>query len=275
MIQVKGFPSCRRLFKCNGFLSLWAKSWLKTMTKALEIALYNILRSRFRPKYRKRTSNYCQRIYSPRKTGPVIMLKVGCKTVKSTTSWLPTYNFAARTYTATDVTDSMPRIHALPASFDSDSFQIAIDNCASYCMTNCESDFIDTPKVIDRPVTGLGQQTATKQGTVHWHITDDNGKVHAFTLPGVLLLPNLPFRVLSPQHWSQTLRQPSHCVTFKDSILLTWNGGDNKRTIRLSTNSNVGILKSAPSYSQATAFIAEITTKIPNPFAETTCFCNY
>jgi hypothetical protein len=139
-------------------------------------------------------------------------------------------------------------------------------------MTNCESDFIDAPTKIDRPVMGLGQQTATKQGTVRWHITDDDGKVHVFTIPGVLLLPNLPFRVLSPQHWSQTLRRPSHCITFKDSILLTWNGGDNKRTIRLSSNSNVGILKSAPSYSQATAFIAEITTTIPNLFADMTCF---
>ena len=36
--------------------------------------------------------------------------------------------------------------------------------------------------------------------------------------------------------------------------------------------SNVGILKSSPSYSQATAFIAEINTQISNPFAETTCF---
>ena len=269
MISARDDTTCRRRSKHSGYLSLWAKSWLKTATTTIDNALYNMLRSPFKPKVRHKQSHYASRLYSPRATGPIIIVKVGSRRSFARTT---TCNFAARTYTATDANDSSPRTHALPASFDSDSFQIAIDNCASYCMTNCESDFIDTPTTIDRPVMGLGQQTATKQGTIRWHISDDDGKVHVFTIPGVLLLPNLPFRVLSPQHWSQTLRRPSHCITFKDSILLTWNGGDNKRTIRLSRNSNVGILKSAPSYSQATAFIAEIITTIPNPFADMTCF---
>ena len=270
VIPTSGCTYCHKRFKSKGFLSLWAKSWLKTLTTTLDKVLHRLLRSKFKPKTHYNRSNYCRRIYSPRRDGSIIMVKVGCHRSFARVS---SYNFAARTYAATDATDSTPRTHALPASFDSDSFQIAIDNCASYCMTNSETDFIDTPTVIDRPVLGLGKQTATKQGTVRWHITDDDGKVHAFTIPGVLLLPSLPFRVLSPQHWSQTLRKPSYCVTFKDSILLTWNGGDNKRTIRLSNNSNVGILKSAPSYSQATAFISEVhTTLIPNPFSEATRF---
>ena len=50
-------------------------------------------------------------------------------------------------------------------------------------------------------------------------------------------------------------------------------GGDNKHTIRLSSNSNVGILKSAPRYSQATTFILEgMLSVIPNPFETATCF---
>ena len=267
---------CRRRRKRFGYLSLWAKSWLKAISIALDNAHYNLSRStksRQRPRHTKSTSHYCRRIYSSRKTGAIIFDKVARHKSTSPAAQPTSYNCAARTYTATNDDDGTSRTHALPASFDSDSFQIAIDNCASYCMTNCEDDFIDKPKPINRPVTGLGHQTATKTGTVKWHITDDDGKVHAFTIPGVLLLPNLPFRVLSPQHWSQTLHRPSHCITFKDSILLTWNGGDNKRTIRLSSDSNVGILKSAPSYTQATAFISEVTkTSIPNPFEEATCF---
>ena len=252
---------------------MWAKSWLKAMTHAMDTALHNIqynLQSSFKARHHNRPSHYCSCIYSPRRGGAVILHKGGLHLSKLHHTSQSSYTFAAHTYNASS--DTGPRTHALPASFDSDSFQIAIDNCASYSMTNSESDFIDTPTVIQRPVLGLGQQTATKQGTVRWHITDDDGRVHAFTIPGVLLLPDLPFRVLSPQHWSQNLHLPSHCVTFKDSILLTWNGGDNKRTIRLSNNSNVGILKSAPSYSQATAFIAEVTTTIHNPLAEATCF---
>jgi hypothetical protein len=70
--------------------------------------------------------------------------------------------------------------------FDTDSFPVAIDNCASRCMTNDEADFIDTPVTVHRDVMGIGKVSAAKVGTIKWTIQDDEGRVHEFTLPDTL-----------------------------------------------------------------------------------------
>ena len=60
--------------------------------------------------------------------------------------------------------------------YDSDSFQIAIDNCAMSCFTNDLQDFIDTPRDTHTKILGIGQATSTFIGTVKWLIVDDNGR---------------------------------------------------------------------------------------------------
>jgi len=89
--------------------------------------------------------------------------------------------------------------------FDTDSFTLAINNCASYCMTNQIKDFIAPPIKSFKSVQGLGKGKSELKGTVRWSIEDDQGRVTTFVIHDVLYVPNLPFRLLSPQHLAQNL----------------------------------------------------------------------
>jgi hypothetical protein len=63
--------------------------------------------------------------------------------------------------------------------FDSDSYQILIDNCCSHSLTNNKNDFIEWPAKSKVRVRGYnGQTTSTMIGTVKWKILDDNGKLY-------------------------------------------------------------------------------------------------
>jgi hypothetical protein len=92
-------------------------------------------------------------------------------------------------------------------TFDSDSFPIAVDNCASHCMTNDEADFVGDTVTVEVNVTGVGQTQATKMGTILWTIEDDNGTAHDELIPNSYLVPKLPIRLMSPQHWSKLTRR--------------------------------------------------------------------
>jgi hypothetical protein len=59
--------------------------------------------------------------------------------------------------------------------YDSDSFQIAIDNCATSCFTNNLEDFVGTPTKVTTNITGIGKAKATFVGTARWMIVDDQG----------------------------------------------------------------------------------------------------
>jgi hypothetical protein len=49
--------------------------------------------------------------------------------------------------------------------YDSDSFQIAIDKCATSCFTNNMEDFVGTPTKVTTNITGIGKAKATFVGT--------------------------------------------------------------------------------------------------------------
>ena len=68
--------------------------------------------------------------------------------------------------------------------YDSDSFQIAIDNCATSCFTNSMTDFVSKPKAINHRILGIGSGTSTFVGTVQWFIVDDQGRKHTLIIPG-------------------------------------------------------------------------------------------
>jgi hypothetical protein len=64
-------------------------------------------------------------------------------------------------------------------TYDSDSFLIAIDNCASRCITNDMTDFISPPTQVSVTVKGIrGSVLATCKGTVRWSIKDDQWCQH-------------------------------------------------------------------------------------------------
>ena len=152
--------------------------------------------------------------------------------------------------------------------FDSDSFQIAIDNCATSCFTNEMQDFIKgTVKQTNTKIMGIGNATSTCVGTVRWRIVDDQGRRHELQIPGTRYQESLPFRLLCPQHVAQTYKDPqTTCLTTMDKVIFVWGEGKWKRTLPLHKSSNVGIMWSAPGSQNYCAFVAnpEAPHIIPN-----------
>jgi hypothetical protein len=130
-------------------------------------------------------------------------------------------------YSAT-ITKSTERPKAL--SFDTDSFELLVDNGASRSITNNKSDFIDTPRLVPTKIEGYsGVSKASFIGTVKWSIEDDQGRVHHITLPNTIYDAKSKRRILSPQHWSQSahdhypIKYGTLCATLDDQIVLMWD----------------------------------------------------
>jgi hypothetical protein len=86
-------------------------------------------------------------------------------------------------------------------SFDSDSFEILVDNGASRSITNNKKDFIDTPRLVRTLIEGYsGTSEASLIGTVKWTIADDQGLEHNIILSNTILDEKAKMRILSPQH---------------------------------------------------------------------------
>ena len=144
--------------------------------------------------------------------------------------------------------------------YDSDSFQIAIDNCATSCFTNSMDDFVGTPTKTETRVMGIGQATATYVGTVRWLIVDDAGRRHELLIPGTRFQDSLPFRLLCPQHVAQVYQDPlTTCLTLMDKVVFVWGGGRWTRTLPLHKTSNVGLMWSAPGNGKFKAFAAQVS----------------
>jgi hypothetical protein len=88
------------------------------------------------------------------------------------------------------------------AAFDSDSFKLYVDNCASKCITNNIDDFVRAPqKVRGRVKSFDGNKVSVHAvGTIKWDFEDENGTAHSFLIPGSLYVPSAPARLFSPQH---------------------------------------------------------------------------
>jgi hypothetical protein len=110
--------------------------------------------------------------------------------------------------------------------YDSDSFQIAIDNCATSCFTNDMKGFVGTPEQVATKVVGIGQAVSTHIGTVRWLIVEDNGSRHELLIPGTRFQSSLPFRLLCPQHVAQVYKDPkTTCLTLMDKVVFVWGQG--------------------------------------------------
>lgn len=135
--------------------------------------------------------------------------------------------------------------------FDTDSFPVRIDNCASRTMTFSKDDFVQGTLKPIRPirVKGFGATTSqtivTHEGTVSWTILDDEGVPHDVRIPNSLLTPGSGERLLSPQHWAQTANdraadgQPgTYCITTHNEVRLYWNQSKHVRTVPIDPASN-------------------------------------
>jgi hypothetical protein len=96
-------------------------------------------------------------------------------------------------------------------AFDSDSKQIAIDNCSSRCLTISRRDFLwGTLRKCNVRVAKVGGAIQCNvKGTVSWTVEDDQGRTHNLIIPGTPICEALPHRLLSPQHWAQETEKGS------------------------------------------------------------------
>jgi len=139
--------------------------------------------------------------------------------------------------------------------FDTESFDILIENCCSHTLTNDINDYIEPPVKSSVRVRGYnGSTNSTMVGTVKWKTKDDNGKVHNFILPNTYYSSSVETRLLSPQHWAQTRKKgrDSYCVTYHDATIMRWNKDKHQITAPLDNGKhrNVGVVRSAPGIKQ-------------------------
>ena len=146
-------------------------------------------------------------------------------------------------------------------AYDSDSFIIAIDNCSSRCITNNIADFISPPTPVNLSIKGIaGTGAVMLVGTVRWSIEDDLGQVHHFVIPNTYYHQGCPYRLLSPQHWSDSRNEQrgSCCTTYFDAVELFWNKLHSVRTIYLDPVTNVALVRSSPGFTTFRAFCAAV-----------------
>jgi hypothetical protein len=121
-------------------------------------------------------------------------------------------------------------------------------------------------KPVRQRVKGLGGVLdGLRTGTIEWTIEDDEGMPYVIKLPGSLYVPNSPSRLLSPQHWAQTASgdQP-WCETYHNEVRLLWNGGQRKKTAKLSKlTGNVATIYTAPGFQAYHSFMEEAGLKEP------------
>jgi len=164
---------------------------------------------------------------------------------------------AIKTATTIEARSAMDKERRVRMAFDTDSFNILIDNCCSHTLTNDINDYIEPPVKSSVRVRGYnGSTNSTMAGTVKWKIKDDNdnGKVHNFILPNTYYSSSVETRLLSPQHWAQTRKKGrnSYCVTYHDAIIMRWNKDKYQITAPLDNRKhrNVGVVRSAPGIKQ-------------------------
>jgi len=162
---------------------------------------------------------------------------------------------AIKITTIIEARSAMDKERRVRMEFDTDSFDILIDNCCSHTLTNDINDYIEPPVKSSVIVRGYnGSTNSPMVGTVKWKIKDDDGKVHNFILPNTYYSSSVETRLLPPQHWAQTRKKgrDSYCVTYRDAIIMRWNKDKYQITAPLDNRKhrNVGVVRSAPGIKQ-------------------------
>lgn len=186
---------------------------------------------------------------------------------------------------AVDATDDSGPTDGKPRrlSFDSDSFTIYVDNCASRCMTNDSSHFISPLKPTDRSkrvkVKGISNFLNVEgEGTIRWRWEDDQGRVHQHIIRGALYVPNLPFCLLSPQHWAKQAddnyprRRGTYCGTYDDACELHWDQRQYRRTLQWDPATNTASFRSASGATTYRVFTAAVEEELGLENDEHVCY---
>jgi hypothetical protein len=157
------------------------------------------------------------------------------------------------------------RTAAVP--FDSDSFPIAIDPCATTSFTNDIRDF-RTKVPVTGEVRGVGKAPIRWKGDVVWSWLDDHGRKHEFHIRNVILNTDLPFRLFAPHAYAQQEHdaQGTGSLSLGDKTTLFWRNRQYQRTVPLD-ESNIPMMWSTPGNKQYKSFahtIEELPPLIPN-----------
>ena len=162
--------------------------------------------------------------------------------------------------------------HQQTTHFDTDSYNIGVDNHATSCMTNSLDDFISKEPVKVRIKGISGKLQSAYKGTVVWRVIDDDQRTHELHIPDTYYVPNLPLRLLSPQHMAQAFRKMggeadgTTCKTLADRVILRWDNRQFTKTIPLGP-ANIATMRSAPGQSKYTAFAAKCEGVTNEPVA--------
>ena len=135
---------------------------------------------------------------------------------------------------------------------------------------SCPEDFIGQLHDSQKSIKGFGG-TWTKDvkiGTLLWRWMDDNEKEFKFHIPNSYYVPSGGVRLLSPQHWAKTQQGSKkdgyHGIlsqTTSRDITLMWNNRQNRLTVPLSKENNVGTFHLAPGYTKYDKFRCMMTTE--------------
>ena len=150
-------------------------------------------------------------------------------------------------------------------SFDTDTLRIIIDTGASSAFTFCKQDFITfTP--YNEKVNGLGTLEIEGIGTVRYVVKDDQGKLVTIEIKDCYYVPNMNFRLISPQQLcAQSTKKCMH--TMNDKVFhLRWNG--HTKTVPFASTNNLPIMTTAP----GTSLVSALTSHLRNPSKEIVCF---
>ena len=158
--------------------------------------------------------------------------------------------------------------HVVPMETDSES--IGIDNRASICISHKIYDFVGEMHDTNRVIIGYnGTKTGNlKTGTLRWKWKDDNGIDHTHTVPNSIYSPTGGGRLLSPQHWAQSIQKNNKCKHPHSCTTTGWDvtlkQGDDKyiKTIPLGTKDNVATMQSSPGFDRFQTFCSEAEISI-------------
>ena len=151
-------------------------------------------------------------------------------------------------------------------SFDTDSYDIGIDNRCSRCISHQVEDFIGNLKDSKHSIRSFGgtQTTRVKVGTIQWKWMDNDGRTHTFIIPNSFYVPEGGVRLLSPQHWARSTTGSSlkrvegaGSETLGNKVTLFWGRRRYKLTVPLCRKTNVATFKSAPGHMSFQSFCHE------------------
>ncbi len=122
-------------------------------------------------------------------------------------------------------------------------------------MTNNRKDFVGPITKANVRIKGVnGISNTCYIGTVKWSFEDSDGRRHDHIIPGTYYSPDLPCRLLSPQHWAQARNDNSPkksgtlCETYDDRVILRWSQRRFDLTVPLDRNSNVAYIRTVAGF---------------------------